>query len=130
MKYKILIFISYLLFQKLVFSQTDSKDPIATAFKSGQTKEIAKYFDSSVSLKILEKEDLYSKSQAELILKDFFTKYPFKNYAAKHNGVSKNGAIYNIGTLTTSNKNFRTSYFIKKQGDFFILQELRIENED
>lgn len=111
-----------------VFAQTEEN--IAAALKAGNSKEIAKHFGTNVNLKILNQEDIYSKNQAEMILKDFFTKNPVKNYTAKHNGTSKNGAQYTIGTLSTSNGNFRTYYFIKKNPDGVQIQEFRIENEE
>lgn len=111
-----------------VFAQ--SEENIVVALKSGNAKEIAKYFGTNVNLKILNQEDIYSKNQAEMIIKDFFTKNPVKNFTAKHNGTSKNGAQYTIGTLVTANGNFRTYYFIKKNSDGIQIQEFRIENEE
>lgn len=112
------------------YSQTDNSEGITTALKSGNAKEISKYFNSTINLKILTKEDVYSKAQAEIILKDFFSKNTPKGYTAKHTGTSKNGAQYTIGQLSTSSGNFRTYYFVKKTGDTYLIQEFRIENED
>ena len=61
-------------------AQNDGIDVISVAIKSGNAKEISKHFDSSISLKILNKEDVYSKAQAEIIIKDFIMKNPIKNY--------------------------------------------------
>lgn len=110
------------------FAQTEEN--IAAALKAGNSKDIAKHFGATVNLKIINQEDIYSKNQAEMILKDFFAKNPVKNYTAKHNGTSKNGAQYTIGTLHTANGNFRTYYFIKKNPDGVQIQEFRIENEE
>ena len=49
---------------------------IAAAISSGNSKELATYFDNTVEVKIANKEGAYSKSQAEAIIKDFFTKNP------------------------------------------------------
>ena len=111
-------------------AQTEHNDPIHLAIKSGNSREISKHFDSSISLKILNKEDVYSKSQAEIILKDFFAKNQIKNYNSKHSGASKNGAQYIIGQIITPNQNFRTYYFIKKIGESSLIQEFKIENEN
>lgn len=112
----------------VAFAQTEEN--IAAAIKSGNSKDIARHFGANVNLKIINQEDIYSKNQAEMILKDFFAKNPVKNYTAKHNGTSKNGAQYTIGTLNTANGNFRTYYFIKKNPDGVQIQEFRIENEE
>jgi hypothetical protein len=119
-----------LLISLAAFSQDAVSESITTAFKSGSSKELAKYFGSNVELKILNKEEVYSKAQAEIILKDFFTKYPPKNYSSVHKGASKAGSTqYTIGQLITSSGNFRTYYLLRKQGESFIIQELRIEEE-
>ena len=111
-------------------AQTDNSEAIVLALKTGNAKELSKYFSPSVNLKILTQEDVYSKAQAELIIKDFFTKNPPKSYVSKHNGTSKNGAQYTIGQITTANGNFRTYYFLKKTGEAFHIQEFRIETEE
>jgi len=112
----------------ILFAQ--SEENIAAALKTGNSKEIAKYFGANVNIKILNQEDIYSKNQAELILKDFFTKNTIKNYLPKHNGTSKNGAQYTIGVLSTNNGNFRVYYFLKKNTDGIQIQEFRIELEE
>jgi hypothetical protein len=112
----------------VLFAQTEEN--ITAALKTGNSKEIAKYFGANVNLKILNQEDIYSKNQAELILKDFFTKNTVKNYIPKHNGTSKNGAQYTIGVLSTNNGNFRVYYFLKKNTDGIQIQEFRIEVEE
>jgi hypothetical protein len=112
----------------VLFAQTEEN--ITAALKTGNSKEIAKYFGANVNLKILNQEDIYSKNQAELILKDFFTKNTVKNYIPKHNGTSKNGSQYTIGVLSTNNGNFRVYYFLKKNTDGIQIQEFRIEVEE
>jgi hypothetical protein len=111
------------------FCATDGEQEITNAIRSGNWKKIASYFDNSIELNLPDNEGLYSKAQAELILKDFFTKNTAKNYTAKHGGDSKDGAHFTIGTLNTSNGNFRTYFFLKKEGDKKLIKEFRIEKE-
>ena len=113
-----------------VFAQTPNAEAITQAFKTGNAKELSKHFDSNVELKVFNKEDVYSKVQAELIIKDFFTKNPPKDYVALHNGTSKSGAQYIIGQLTTSGHTYRINYFLKKSGSSYLIQELRFEQEE
>jgi hypothetical protein len=108
----------------------DVYDDISTALKTGDSRLLSSYFDSSIELTISDKENSYSKAQAEQIVKDFFSKNPPKSYSILHKGSSPDGTKYVIGTLSTSNgKNFRTSYFIKSVSGKTVLQELRIELE-
>lgn len=105
-------------------------DSIASAIKAGDSKALAAYFDNTVEVKIGNKEGAYSKSQAETIVKDFFTKNPPKNFSFKHNGPSGgNNAHYAIGSLVTEKGNFRTYVYLKKKDNKFFIQELSFENE-
>ena len=82
------------------------KSTIIAAFKAGDAEKIAKFFAENIDLKILDKENLYSKSQSELILKDFFENYPPSEFEIVHEG--KSGQTdYMIGDLTSGKNTFR-----------------------
>ena len=126
-KYFLGFFILALFATKLVFA--DAEQDINNAIRSGNYKGVSAFFKESVELNLPGNEGLYSKAQAELIVKDFFAKNIPKNFTSKHGGESKDGAKFNIGTLETSGGNFRTYFFLKKEGDNLIIKELRIEKE-
>ncbi len=107
----------------------DIPEAISSAFKAGNSKELVKHFNNNVELVILENEDVYSKTQAEMILRDFFNKYPPKNFAILHQG-GKNGSKYAIGDLITSKGNFRVYFLLKKTEDRYLIHQLRIEKEN
>ena len=48
-------------------------DDVISAMKSGNASGVTKYFDSYVDITMPDKSSNYSKSQGELIIKDFFT---------------------------------------------------------
>lgn len=102
---------------------------INSSMKSGNFKTIASYFNSSVELNIPGADGLYSKGQAELLMKEFFTKNTPKNFTVKHDGVSQDGSKYSIGTLETSTGSYRTYYYLKNNNGNFLIKELRIEKD-
>ena len=102
-------------------------DEVIAAMKTGNASAVAKYFDSSVEISMPDKSNSYSKSQAELVLKDFFTSNPVKSFEIIHKGENA-GSQYCIGTLQTKNGAYRTTIFMKQKGDKQVLQELRFEN--
>lgn len=102
---------------------------IAAVIKTANSKEISKFFADNVDLKILEHEDTYSKSQAELIIKDFFIKHPVKTFTLSHQSAAKGDSQYAIGSLVTSSGKFRVYYLLKKTGDKHLIQQFRIETE-
>jgi hypothetical protein len=108
----------------------DMIDDVASAIRSGNPKNISKYFIENIDLKIIEQEGIYSKQQAEMILKDFFTKHSVKSFTIAHRSAPKNGSQYIIGTLETVNGKYRV-YFLNKTTDTeTLIQQFRIETED
>jgi hypothetical protein len=108
----------------------DLIDDIASGIRTGNPANISKYFIENIDLKIIDQEDVYSKQQAEMILKNFFSKHPVKTYTIAHKSEPKNGSQYVIGTLETSNGKFRTYFLIKTTGAQTLIQQFRIEIEN
>lgn len=104
-------------------------DNISVAIQSGNAREVAKYFDNSVSITIYNSEETYSKTQAEMVLKDFFAKNQPVSFKIIHKGNSSEGSQYGIGTLVTHSGTFRTYIYIKKKGNQYYIQEIRFEND-
>jgi len=102
-------------------------DEIVNALKSGNSTEIAKYFDNTVDISFPDKSNSYSKSQAEVVLRDFFTNNPVKSFDILHKG-ENGGSQYCIGTLTTKNAAYRITVFMKQKGSRQTLQEIRFED--
>ena len=123
---------SFLIFSSITFARPDVVDDIAIAIRSGNAKELSKYFNTNIDLNIPGNEGVYSKAQAELILKDFFSKHPLKSFSIVHQGSSKDGARYAIGNLVTEKGTFRTYFYMKKKSDRYYIHEfsLNIEDED
>jgi hypothetical protein len=99
----------------------------ARGLQTGNAGELAKHFDGSVEVTILKTSSSYSKTQAEMVLKNFFNSNSPKSYKAIHNGDSGGGAKYQIGELATANKTYRTYLFGKVKGGSLLIQEIRIE---
>lgn len=104
----------------------DITDEIVNALKNGSSSELAKYFNANIELAILDKEDIYSKAQAEVIIKDFFTKNKPKGYTKSHQG-GKEGSKFVIGNLTTSNGVYRVYFLIKDVKGKYFIHKLRFE---
>ena len=128
MKTKSLL-ILFILSISLMSFKLDVIDDVASAIRSGNPKNISKFFIEHIDMKMIDKEDVYSKQQAEMILKDFFDKHIVKTYTVAHKSEPKNGSQYVIGALETSSGKFRTYFLIKTTGDKTLVQQFRIENE-
>ena len=108
------------------FTQSDNIDGVIGALRSGNAAELAKYFDDNVELTLPVKSDSYSKAQAQVIIKDFFSNNGVKTFELKHKGDSP-GGHYCIGTLQTKSGNFRAHVFMKTKGNKEVLKEIRFQ---
>ncbi len=124
---KYFLVLSILTFFFSSFKVNTGIDEVVAAMRSGNFTLIAKYFDDLVDISMPDKSNTYSKTQAELVLKDFFTNNPVKKFEIIHKGENA-GSQFCIGTLYTKNGSFRTTIFMKQKGGGQLLQELRFEN--
>jgi len=130
MRIKSYIVLLTLFVNTVLFAAQDLFEQVGSAIRSGDAKTIARYFNGNVDLTIVNQEEVYSKAQAEMVLKDFFAKNTPRNFSIIHQGVSKEGNKYAIGTLTTTQgSNFRTYFFVKETGGSGFIQELRFEKD-
>jgi len=102
-------------------------DDIALAMRSGNINQLSRYLDTRVDIALPEKSDTYSKSQAEMIIRDFFNTNVVRNFLVRHKG-ENSGLEFCIGVLQTRNGDYRTTLFIKQKGDRLLLQELRFQS--
>ena len=110
------------------FTASGGLDEIIAALKAGNSAQIAKYFDNTVEITLPNKSNSYSKSQGEMILKDFFSNAPVKSFDILHKG-ENSGSEYCIGTLVTANGSYRTTVFMKQKGERQMVQEIRFESK-
>ncbi|MBK9191851.1 MAG: DUF4783 domain-containing protein [Crocinitomicaceae bacterium] len=99
---------------------------IVAAFKAGNATKIASYFAENVDLSILETENLYSKSQAEQILKNFFLKHKPSDFTIVHKGKSGQSEYF-IGELTCEDALFRVTLNSKSVDSSKEISALTIE---
>lgn len=112
------------------FCQSDALDAVANALRSGDAKSVARFFGSTVDLTIIANEEVYSKIQAEQVLKEFFAKNHPRSFKIIHKGGSKEGARYGIGSMKTNQgQTFRTYIYVKQNGKNILVQELRFMKE-
>lgn len=119
----------YLLILVQFVAIADTFDEVAAAIKSANAAEVAKFFNSNVELTILASEGVYSKPQAEIIVKNFFSSNPPKSVVIQHKGSSAQGSKYAIANYETAQGKYRVYIFMKETGGKMLIHELRFEKE-
>jgi hypothetical protein len=108
------------------FAQKSNIDEVIGALRSGNASEMSKYFDDNLELTLPSKSDSYSKAQATIILKDFFTNNGVNGFDVKHKS-EQGGGQFCIGTLQTQSGNFRTTIFMKTRSNKDMVKEIRFQ---
>ncbi|MEQ1732971.1 MAG: DUF4783 domain-containing protein [Bacteroidia bacterium] len=114
-------------FSAFAFTSLGNTDELITGFKTGNAALIANQINGNASMSLNGTNNMYSKAQAELVLKDFFEKNAVKSFTILHQGESKDGAQYLMGSLVNANGTHRVYAYFKKVGDQTFIKELRIE---
>jgi len=102
-------------------------DEVIGALKAGNVSELSKFIEDNVEITLPDKSDNYSKAQAGLVLRDFFSNSGVKSFDLKHKGDGPSGQFC-VGTLVTKNGNYRTNIFMKVKGNKQIMKEIRFQS--
>lgn len=95
--------------------------------RGGNVSGMAKYLDKIVAITINNNQASYSSSQAEIILKDFFSKNAVKEFNVNQGRNTGNNSQYAIGELITSTGSYQLYVVIKLNQDLFLIKEMRFE---
>jgi hypothetical protein len=108
----------------------DLTGEVAAAFRQGNARDLSKHFGNNIDLTVCGKQEMYSKAQAEQVLRGFFLKHPPRNFIIKSKSTANTATPFGIGTYTsTSAEHFRVYFLVKRIGNQSFIQQLSIENE-
>ena len=111
------------------FGQDTIIDDIGTALSSASAKEIIKYCVDRVEIQIDGDQTVYSKPQAEVVLRDFFNKNVGKGFIYVHQGSSPEGLKYTIGNYSIENGSYRVYMLLKKTGEDYLIDTISFTRE-
>jgi hypothetical protein len=124
------LFLTLLISAETISSATPGvNESIAAAIKTGNSAELAKYFNNTVEIQIPGNEGTFSKNQAEMIIKEFFAKNPSAGYTTNQQGSSNGGAQFMIGTYKSGKLIFHVYILVKPVSGKMLVQQLHFENE-
>jgi len=100
---------------------------IEKAFKMNQAKEIVSFGKDKMLISILGKEGVYSKSQATLVLGDFFNRKPGNKFQFHFKSKESTDGSFAIGKYFSKGEEFRITIHFQKIGNSFKIESLTIE---
>ncbi len=110
-------------------SKADAFDDIAMMMKNANASSISKLMNNNVELTLIEVEGMYSKQQAEMMIKNFFNQNPTKNVTIQHKGAAAQGAKYAIAIYESNGIKYRVYIFMKDINNGLLIHEIRFEKE-
>lgn len=103
---------------------------VAASIRAANARELSNHFNATIDLSVPGTEGTFSKARSEIIMRNFFTKYPPASYTQSHQGQSKDGSQYAIGMYKSGNTVFRAYYLIKTVNGKPAIHQLKFENEE
>lgn len=126
-----LFFIASLLSSGLVYGQKSLPDRIRTALRSGDAHNLAGLFSPRVEL-IIDSERInsskVSSSQAEMILRAFFKKYPPADFQYVYQGTSS-AIQYSTGTYRSGDDSYLVYILLKRGDEGYTIGTLHLRRE-
>ncbi len=101
---------------------------INQAIEKGSARQMGTYFGPHVELNLPGSEGTFSKSQAEVILRDFFSRNTPVEYVISYQGAFSDDSVYIIGMLKTkAGVSFRTYIIIKRVSRTYFLHQIQFD---
>lgn len=117
----------------LTFSPEEALlNQLQLCLKQGQAGQLASLFDNNVDL-LIDNEQVdfndISNSQAEIILKSFFKRWPAQDFQVVYQG-DQNGARYCTGLYKTPRGNYAVYVLMKRGGEGkFMIESLQFRKD-
>lgn len=122
-----ILFLS-ILFSSGAYAQEDPFEPVVKALKAADSKGLSDLFNVSVELSLPDIENTYSIAQGEMIMKDFFKKYPPEELALIQKGVINPISHFAIYSYKSGNSLFRVYCDLRKEKDRFLIYKIKFED--
>ncbi|MFT4661283.1 MAG: hypothetical protein ACI8XB_001557 [Patiriisocius sp.] len=125
---RLLVLFVFTLQSVLFIAQSDINTIVKDDLIEGKIDQLSKYFTDNIDISIEDADAIYSRSQAAMILKKFFTDNKVIKFQTEHSSNSDDNNQYIIGKMETEKGQFRVTYFITKDSDGLKIKQFNIES--
>ncbi|MCX7696697.1 MAG: DUF4783 domain-containing protein [Bacteroidales bacterium] len=110
-----------------ISSWKNVNDGIRKAIATGDASQLATFFAPTIQLSIPGNKGEFSKVQAEILMKDFFSSYPPVSFEVVSEGRNGDNSFYTIGKYFTQSRSFNVYYVVEKKGNSIQMHILKFE---
>ena len=125
---KLLVLFIFTLQSILFFAQSDINTIVKNDLIVGNIDQLSKHFTDNIDISIEDADAIYSRSQAAMILKKFFTDNKVIEFKTEHSSNSDDNNQYIISKMETEKGQFRVTYFITKDNNSLKIKQFNIES--
>ena len=129
---KLLKFLIVFCFATFLLHETNSQSfprDIVSATQNGNAVELAKYFNDKVEIILPSKSGVYSKEQAQFVMRDFFSSNRPTSFQINHEGKRDNSS-FAIGRYVSAKEQFRFYFLTKVVDGKTVIIQIRIDKND
>ncbi|MDX9931913.1 MAG: DUF4783 domain-containing protein [Bacteroidales bacterium] len=135
MKYFFILILSFFCFQGFSVNNDtltipdiyELNDKISDAIRSGDASKLASCFAPTIQLSVPGKKGDFSRTQAEIIMRDFFAQYPPSSFSVNSEGKTSGTNFYTLGSYVSGSVRFKVYYVIQKADSEITLHILKFE---
>lgn len=102
-------------------------DGVGRALRSGNAGDVIRFSGNTIDITINNSQATYSRTQGELVLRDFFSRNAVRDFEVEHTGTSGGNAAFTIGTLNTAFGKYRVYILMRQRDGGYSLAELRLQ---
>lgn len=103
-------------------------DEIKTAFNNGDAAILSKHFSNNIDIAFNKDSGLYSKSQSEMIMRDFFSKEKSESFEIKQRSYQKdNELLYLISSYKSSKNKYLVFITFKWEANKYKIVEIHFK---
>jgi hypothetical protein len=106
-----------------------SLDPIIKTIQEADAKGLAAYFNTTVELKLPEHEDNFSASQGEMMMKDFFKKFPPDSFTIVQKGSTDSVSRFAICNYLSGSVRYQVYLDMRKENEKFLIHKIKFEEK-
>ena len=113
----------------IAMAQSGPMNDLANAIRYGRVADISRFLDNVVPITMNNNQSIYSHTQAEMVLKDFFSKNPPSDFIVSNTGSAGGNATFAIGDLITASGKYSVYILLKAKDSSYMLQEIRFNKQ-
>lgn len=104
----------------------DAPEGVVAAFKKGNSQELNGYLSDKVELVVENRSTNVDRPTAIGQMAGFFADNKVSGFTVNHQG-KRDESRFIIGTLATTNGNFRVNCFFRKMNNKYVINQIRID---